>query len=62
MSDNEQNPKCRHCGNQMYLTRFQSTVTDAGIDREQFYECLWWEERDFVTSHMSHTKRKELAA
>jgi hypothetical protein len=62
MPRNEHTFNCRHCGNQMHMTRFQSTVTDVGIDREQYYECLWCDQTDFVASHTPHARQKELAA
>jgi hypothetical protein len=62
MSPSVQRPKCKFCQNEMYMTRFQSNVTDTGIDREQAYECLWCGETDKVFSHTSHSKRDELAA
>lgn len=62
MYDSPHKPTCRLCGNQMYLMRFQSTVTDEGIDREQFFECLSCNETDFVMSHAPHSRIKERAA
>jgi len=62
MDDHSYKPMCRLCGNEMYMTRFQSTVTDDGIDREQYFECLWCNETDFVMSHVPHPRSKELAA
>jgi hypothetical protein len=45
----------------MSMTRFQSTVTATGIDREHLYECLWCGETDKAVSHIAH-KTKEDAA
>lgn len=62
MSETEQKPRCRMCGNQMYMTRFQSEVTGQGVDREYAYECLWCEETEKVRFHVPHPQTQELAA
>lgn len=62
MPGSKQMPVCRRCGNQMFMTRFQSTVSDKGIDRDQYYECLWCDETDFVTSYTPTSESKVLAA
>jgi hypothetical protein len=58
----ERKPKCRLCGNEMCVTRFQSSVTELGIDREYAYECLWCGDTDKVISHEARIPKKELAA
>jgi hypothetical protein len=62
VSDIERKPKCRLCGNEMCVTRFQSSVTEFGIDREYAYECLWCGDTDKVISHETRIPKKELAA
>jgi hypothetical protein len=62
MTDSEQKPRCKYCGNQMLMTRFQSEVTDRGIDKEYAYECLWCEDSQKLTFHVPHPRSKELAA
>ena len=61
MSVIEQNPRCRLCGNAMSMTRFQSTVTATGIDREHLYECLWCGETDKAVSHIAHKTKDDAA-
>ena len=62
MSDNAHKPYCKFCGNQMYLTRFQSSVTDKGIDREHAYECLWCGETDKVFSYIPARRDESVTA
>jgi len=62
MPSNEQTPRCKLCGNEMYVTRFRSTVTNAGIDHEYAYECLWCDNTDKVVSHVAHSQSAELTA
>ena len=60
MPGSEQTPRCKSCGNGMCMTRFQSSVTEAGIDREYAYECLWCGGTDKVSMHAVHTSKAEL--
>ena len=52
MSDGKHILRCKLCGSQTYMVRFQSTVTDSGISREHAYECLWCEETEKVILHL----------
>ena len=62
MSDTEQKPHCKLCGNLMYMTRFQSSVTEKGIDREHAYECLWCGETDKILPHLPAKRDQAQAA
>jgi hypothetical protein len=62
MSGSEQKPRCKFCNNEMYMTRFQSSVTDTGIDKEYAYECLWCDNTEKISFHVAHAHAKELAA
>jgi hypothetical protein len=62
MSGIERRPRCKSCGNEMCMTRFQSSVTERGIDREYAYECLWCGGTDKVSLSTDHTPRTELTA
>jgi hypothetical protein len=48
MRDGDRAPRCKTCGNEMYMTRFQSDVSSNGIHRERLYECLWCGEDELV--------------
>jgi hypothetical protein len=50
MRESEAIPRCKVCGEQMYMTRFQSDVSPQGINREQLYECLWCGEGEMMRS------------
>jgi hypothetical protein len=41
MHEKDLAPRCKVCGNEMYMTRFQSDVSPQGVNREHLYECLW---------------------
>jgi hypothetical protein len=62
MSGIELRPRCKSCGNEMCMTRFQSSVTDTGIDREYAYECLWCGGTDKVSLRTVNPQKAELAA
>jgi hypothetical protein len=47
-ANNNPAPRCKLCGNEMYMTRFQSDVSVKGIDRNYYYECLWCGENDTI--------------
>jgi len=44
MREGDRAPRCKTCGSEMYMTRFQSDISPDGIHREHLYECLWREE------------------
>jgi hypothetical protein len=48
MLEGDRAPRCKRCGNEMYMTRFQSDVSPDGIHRERLYECLWCGEDELV--------------
>jgi hypothetical protein len=48
MREGDRAPRCKTCGNEMYMTRFQSEVSPGGIHREHLYECLWCGEDEVV--------------
>jgi hypothetical protein len=55
-------PVCRRCGNEMYMTRFLSDLSEHGIDREQYYECLWCEDDDAIEVHAPPPQSVEYTA
>jgi hypothetical protein len=48
MRENNSAPRCKACGQEMYMTRFQSEVSPQRIKREQLYECLWCGEGEIM--------------
>jgi hypothetical protein len=58
----ESPPRCENCGQEMYMTRFQSDVSPEGIDREHLYECLWCGEGEAMRCEDRGTERREAVA
>jgi len=60
MSDNGQNP-FHLFGSELSFVRFQSTVTEKSIDKEDVYECTWCDNVEKRAFHVAHRQLSEVA-